>query len=144
VLTWAAHSSVTVVVLVMSLAYSHFVTPDAALALILGANLGSALNPLVEGSRSDNPASRRLPLGNLLNRLIGCALVLPFLHPIAGVLSQIEPNPSRMAADFHTAFNVVLAAVFILPLNGLASLLTRLLPDRAKPNDPSTPLYLDE
>ena len=29
-LTWAAHSSVAVVLLVMSLAYSHFVTPEAA------------------------------------------------------------------------------------------------------------------
>jgi phosphate:Na+ symporter len=143
-LTWAAHSSVAVVLLVMSLSYSHFITPVAALSLILGANLGSAINPLVEGSHSDNPASRRLPLGNLLNRLIGCALVLPFLHPLAAALAQFEPNPSRMAADFHTAFNVALAVVFILPLNGLASLLTRLLPDRAKPNDPSTPLYLDE
>ena len=143
-LTWAAHSSVAVVLLVMSLAYSHFITPVAALSLILGANLGSAINPIVEGSHSDNPASRRLPLGNLLNRLIGCALVLPLLHPIAAALTQIEPNPSRMAADFHTAFNVALAIVFILPLNGLASLLTRLLPDRAKPNDPSTPLYLDD
>jgi phosphate:Na+ symporter len=143
-LTWAAHSSVAVVLLVMSLSYSHFITPVAALSLILGANLGSAINPLVEGSHSDNPASRRLPLGNLLNRLIGCALVLPFLQPIAAALAQFEPNPSRMAADFHTAFNVALALVFILPLNGLASLMTRLLPDRAKPNDPSTPLYLDE
>jgi phosphate:Na+ symporter len=143
-LTWAAHSSVTVVLLVMSLAYSNFITPVAALSLILGANLGSAINPLVEGSHSDNPASRRLPLGNLLNRLVGCMLVLPFLQPIAAALAQIEPNPSRMAADFHTAFNVALALVFILPLRGLASLLTRVLPNRAKPNDPSTPLYLDE
>ena len=143
-LTWLAHSSVTVVLLVMSLAYSQFITPVAALALVLGANLGSAINPLVEGSQSDNPASRRLPLGNLLNRLVGCVVVLPFVHPIATALERVEPNPSRMAADFHTAFNVALALVFILPLNGLAALLTRLLPDRAKPNDPSTPLYLDE
>jgi phosphate:Na+ symporter len=143
-LTWVAHSSVMVVLLVMSLAYSHFVSPVAALALILGANLGSAINPLVEGSQSDNPASRRLPLGNLLNRLIGCALVLPFLHPIVAALTQFEPNPSRMAADFHTAFNIALALVFIGPLNGLAALLKRFLPDRPKPNDPSTPLYLDE
>src|ERR1700761_2633170 len=71
-LTWAAHSSVTVVLLVMSLAYSNFITPIATLALVLGANLGSAINPLVEGSHSDNPASRRLPLGNLLNRAVGC------------------------------------------------------------------------
>ena len=143
-LTWAAHSSVTVVLLVMSLAYSHFISPTAAVALILGANLGSAINPLVEGSRSDNPASRRLPLGNLLNRFVGCVLVLPFLQPIAAAMSQIEPNPSRMAADFHTAFNVALALVFILPLNGVAALFTRILPERAKPPDPSTPLYLDD
>jgi len=143
-LTWAAHSSVTVVLLVMSLVYSQFITPVAALALILGANLGSAINPLIEGSRSDNPASRRLPLGNLFNRLVGCALVLPFLDPIAGLLGRLEVNPSRMAADFHTAFNLALALVFILPLDGIASLLTRLLPERVKPTDPSTPLYLDE
>jgi phosphate:Na+ symporter len=143
-LTWLAHSSVTVVLLVMSLAYSDFVTPVAALALILGANLGSAINPLVEGTQSDNPASRRLPIGNLVNRVVGCAVVLPFLHPIAAALAQIEPNPSRMAADFHTAFNVALALVFILPLNGLAALLTRVLPERPPLNDPSTPLYLDE
>jgi phosphate:Na+ symporter len=128
----------------MSLAYSSFITPVAALALILGANLGSAINPLVEGSHGENPASRRLPLGNLLNRVVGCALVLPFLEPIARMLTEVEPNPSRMAADFHTAFNVALAIVFILPLNGMAALLTRMLPERAKPNDPSTPLYLDE
>jgi phosphate:Na+ symporter len=143
-LTWAAHSSVTVVLLVMSLAYSNFITPVAALALILGANLGSAINPLVEGSRGDNPASRRLPLGNLLNRIVGCALVLPFLNPIADELARLEPNPSRMAADFHTAFNLALALVFIFPLKPLATLLTRLLPERVKPSDPSTPLYLDD
>ena len=143
-LTWLAHSSVAVVLLVMSLAYSSFVTPVAALALILGANLGSAINPLVEGTQSDNPASQRLPIGNLLNRLVGCLVVLPFLGPITAALAQIEPNPSRMAADFHTAFNVALAIVFILPLRGLAALLTRLLPERPTPNDPSTPLYLDE
>jgi phosphate:Na+ symporter len=143
-LAWAAHSSVAVVLLVMSLAYSSFITPVAALALILGANVGSAINPLIEGSRGDNPASRRLPLGNLLNRLIGCALVLPFLQPIATALARLEPNPSRMAADFHTAFNVALALLFILPLNAVAALLTRWLPDRPPAADPAAPLYLDE
>ena len=143
-LTWVAHSSVTIVLLIMSLAYSGFITPVAALALTLGANLGSAINPVVEGSNSSNPASRRLPLGNLLNRLIGCALTLPLLNPIAHALSRFEPNPSRMTADFHTAFNLALAVVFILPLDWLASLLTKFLPERAKPNNPATPLYLDD
>ncbi len=34
------HSSVATVLLFMSLAYSNFVTPQAAIALVLGANLG--------------------------------------------------------------------------------------------------------
>ncbi len=127
-----------------SSSYSGFITPTAALALVLGANLGSAINPLVEGSQAGNPATRRLPFGNLLNRVIGCGLVLPFLHPITEALQRIEPNPSRLAADFHTVFNVVLALIFILPLGGLASLLTRFLPETKKPSDPATPLYLDE
>ena len=70
-LTWAAHSSVAVVLLIMSLALSHFVTPEAALALVLGANLGSAINPLIESGTHGDPASRRLPVGNMLNRLVG-------------------------------------------------------------------------
>jgi phosphate:Na+ symporter len=55
-LTWAAHSSAAVVLLVMPLANSHFVTPVAALALVLGANLGSAINPVLEGG-APNPCT---------------------------------------------------------------------------------------
>ncbi len=143
-LTWAAHSSAAIVLLVMPLAYSHFVTPAAALALVLGANLGSAINPILEGGSSSNPASRRLPVGNLINRAIGVVVVLPFLQPIADLFTRLEPNPARMAADFHTVFNIALALAFIFLLDTLAWLLVRLLPDPAKSPDPSTPLYLDE
>jgi phosphate:Na+ symporter len=143
-LTWAAHSSAAVVLLVMSLANSHFVTPVAALALVLGANLGSAINPVLEGSSSSNPASRRLPVGNLINRVIGVVVVLPFLQPIADAFTRLEPDPARMAADFHTVFNIALALVFIFLLDALAWLLVRLLPEPAKSPDLSTPLYLDE
>jgi phosphate:Na+ symporter len=142
-MTWAAHSSVAVVLLVMSLATAHFISPAAALALVLGANLGSAVNPLIEASQPGNPASRRLPFGNLITRVTGCLVVLPFLDVITDGLLQVEPNPARLAADFHTAFNVVLALAFIAPLPALARLLTRWLPEQTKPSDPATPLYLD-
>jgi phosphate:Na+ symporter len=131
-----------VVLLVMSLAYSHFVTPVAALALVLDANLGSAINPLLESGSSVNLASRRLPIGNMINRVAGVALMLPFLHPIANLFGRLDPNAPRMAADFHTVFNVALALIFVL--DGLALLLMRLLPDPAKRVDPSAALYLDE
>jgi phosphate:Na+ symporter len=143
-LTWAAHSSVVVVLLVMSLAYSHFITAEAALALVLGANLGSAINPLLEGGVPGDPASRRLPLGNLINRLVGILIALPLLPLIARELTALQPNVGKMTAEFHLLFNVVLAAIFIVPLDAMAWLLVRILPERRRPADPSLPRHLDE
>ena len=143
-LTWAAHSSVAVVLLIMSLAYSHFVTAEAALALVLGANLGSAVNPLLEGGTGADPTSRRLPLGNLINRLVGILIALPLLPVLARELAVLQPNASRMTAEFHMLFNVALALIFIGLLDPLAWLLVRILPDRKQATDPSLPRYLDE
>jgi phosphate:Na+ symporter len=143
-LTWAAHSSVATVLLTMSLAFSQFVTPAAALALVLGANLGSAINPVVEGAQRGNPASYRLPLGNLVNRLVGVGIALPFLQDIVAIGQRFEPNMARLTAEFHVGFNAVLAILFLPLLDPLASLLIRLLPDRKATVDPSAPRYLDE
>jgi phosphate:Na+ symporter len=142
-LTWVAHSSVATVLLFMSLAYSNFVTPQAAVALVLGANLGSAINPLFEGATRANPESYRLPLGNLINRAAGVALVLPFLGPVAAQFSQWQPDPAKMTAMFHVTFNLVLAAVFIGLLGPLGALLEKLFPARATAGDPHAPRYLD-
>src|SRR5580700_10119389 len=135
-LTWAAHSSVAVVLLVMSLAYSQFVTEPAALALVLGANLGSAINPLIEAGVRGDPASRRLPVGNMLNRLVGGL--------IARELAALQPDAAKMTAEFHMAFNVALAAIFIGLLDPVAWLLVRLLPEKKQTADASVPRYLDE
>jgi phosphate:Na+ symporter len=143
-LTWAVHSSVATVLFVMSLAYSHFVTPFAALALVLGANLGSALNPIFEGGHRDNPASYRVPAGNLLNRLIGIVLVTPFLHPIAESFQAFQPDMAKMTAEFHMAFNVALAVIFIVLLDPLAWVSKKLFPEQKASANPSAPRYLDE
>ena len=144
VVTWAVHSSVATVLLVMSLAYAQFITPHAALALVLGANLGSAINPVFEGVHRDNPASYRLPVGNLLNRLAGVLLVAPFLRPITEILQGWQPDLAKMTAAFHIAFNVATAIIFIGLLDGMARLLKRFLPSRSQATDPSRPRYLDE
>ena len=144
VLTWAAHSSVATVLLIMSLAYSHFVTPAAALALVLGANLGSAINPVLEGVRHGDPASYRLPVGNLLNRLVGIIVVTPFLTPITDALLAYHADMAKLTAQFHIAFNVVLALAFIGLLDPLAALLVKLFPARKPAVDPTAPRYLEE
>lgn len=142
--TWAAHSSVAIVLLVMSLANSHFVTPAAALALVLGANLGSAINPLLEGGSRGDPTSRRLPLGNLLNRAAGIIIALPLLGPLAREMTALQPDAAKMTAEFHMLFNVALAVLFIGPLGSVAWLVQRMLPAKAQPADPAAPRHLDE
>jgi phosphate:Na+ symporter len=144
VVTWLVHSSVASVLLVMSLAYSQFITPYAAFALVLGANLGSAINPLMEGARRDNPASYRLPVGNLVNRIVGILLIAPFLRPITEHIHAWQPDLAKATAQFHIAFNVATALLFIGGLDSLARLLTRFLPQRVQETDPSRPRYLDE
>ena len=141
--TWAAHSSVAAVLLIMSFAAQGVVPPQAAFALVLGANLGTALNPLFEAGSTGDPAARRLPIGNLLNRAVGCVLVLALLGVIGPRLLALEPNAARAVADFHTFFNLAMAALFFPLLRPLARLLRRILPARAVPTDPSHPIYLE-
>ena len=142
-ITWAAHSSVAVILLVMSFAAKGTVPPDAAFALVLGANLGTALNPVLEGGAGNDPAARRLPLGNLLNRIIGVSIALPVLPYCGRLMAVIEPDNARAVADFHTLFNLVVAGVSFPLLKPYAALLRRWLPARVGPDDPSRPIYLD-
>jgi phosphate:Na+ symporter len=142
-LTWAAHSSVAVVLIIMSFAARGVVPPDAAFALVLGANLGTAINPVLEAQAGEDPQARRLPLGNLINRIIGVTLALLLLRPVGRLLVTLEPDPARAVADFHTAFNAVLALVFLPLLSPYARFLRWLLPARETAPDPGRPLYLD-
>jgi phosphate:Na+ symporter len=144
VLTWLAHSSVATILLIVSLAANQVVPPDCAFALVLGANIGSALNPLIEGGVGGDPVSKRLPMGNLLNRVVGAVLALAAMRWIGPWMVVLEPNAARATADFHTAFNLVTAALFLPFLGPFGRVLKWLLPARAVPTDPAKPLYLDE
>ncbi|MGO4570863.1 Na/Pi cotransporter family protein [Microvirga sp. 2TAF3] len=141
-LAWAAHSSVAALLFIMSLASAGVIDPHSALAMVLGANLGSSLNPLLEGTGGD-PVKLRVPFGNLAMRVIGCIVALPLIDPLLNYMNMFDPNPARLAANFHTIFNVVLAAVFILPLPWIATLLLKLFPERMRASDPGVPQYLD-
>ena len=143
-LTWAAHSSVAVVLLVMSLAAKGVLPLAASFALVLGANIGTAINPVLEGAPGDDPAARRVPVGNLAARGIGALAALAALPWIAPPLAAMAGDLGRSVANFHTLFNLALAALLFPLLPAYAALLRRLMPARVDPADPSRPLYLDE
>lgn len=139
-LTWACHSSIAIVLLIASFAATHVVDPTGALALVLGANLGGALPPLTGAATA---AARRLPLGNLLVRAVGVVIALPLLPTITHALERIEPAPERLVVNFHLAFNLLLAVLFLGSVGRLAGLLARWLPDPPAPVDPARPVHLD-
>ncbi len=140
---WIAHSSVAAMLFIMSLASAGVIDTHAALVMVLGANLGSSVNPMLEGLGGD-PAKFRVPFGNLAMRVIGCVAALPLIDVVMGYMTMLDPNPARLAANFHTLFNVAVAAVFILPLPWIAKLLTKAFPEKVRTSDPGTPQYLDK
>jgi phosphate:Na+ symporter len=140
---WAAHSSIAGVLFVATLAGGGVLGAEAAVAMVLGANLGSALNPLLQsGGRAGQPARLRLPLGNLVNRLAGCAVVLAFLPTVTGWILALDAAPVRLVANTHLAFNLATSLLAFPLLRPLGWLLTRLLPDRPE-LDEAAPRYLD-
>ena len=144
VLTWAAHSSIAVMLLIASLAAGDVITMPAAIALVLGANLGGTIPPVLESPRTD-PASRRLPIGNMSIRAIGCIVALPFVNPIAALLLKLDPSAAHGVVDFHVLFNLALTFVFVWLLDPFARLLQQAMPAKQpKPANVTNPLYLDE
>jgi phosphate:Na+ symporter len=137
---WGVHSSVAVVLLIISLATAGALPLDVAFIAVLGANLGTAINPLLEAG-AVTPEARRLPMGNLVNRVVGIAIALLLIGPAAQWLGRLL-SPAHAVATFHLGFNLVLALAF-LPLLGPAQrALQRLLPAQPTAN-PAAPLYLD-
>src|SRR5688572_24172391 len=141
--TWFAHSSLSVVLLVMSFAGSGLVEPKLALALVIGANIGGALAPYMAQSAA-NVEARRVPLANLMTRFLIGAAVLPFLGPVLEWLSMIGDSATRLPVNFHTVFNVAVALVFLPLVDVVAFACRRLLPAKpATADDPGKPRHLD-
>ncbi|WP_442512991.1 Na/Pi cotransporter family protein [Pseudomonas promysalinigenes] len=140
-LTWMCHSSVAVMLLVASLAATGLLSSVTAMALVLGVNIGGALPSLL---KADSSVARRLPLGNLLVRLCGAAVLLPCLPWLARSAPVAAIDASLQAVYLHSLFNLVLALLFIGLTEPMAKLLNRLLPEPPRGVDPGMPHYLDE
>jgi phosphate:Na+ symporter len=121
-LTVMSYSSLAIVLLTATLAGSGLVPAKVALGLVLGANIGSGLLAVLSTAKSPL-AARRLPIGNLLFKLVGCLLMLPFLGLAHVELQQWVPTVHQQVVVFHLAFNVALALLFI----GFTGVLARAL-----------------
>jgi phosphate:Na+ symporter len=122
-ITVLAYSSLAIVLLTATLAASGILPPLVALGLVLGANLGSGLLAVLTTARAP-VAERRLPMGNLAFKVVGCLIAAPLLPQALEQLQLLLPSGvHQQVVLFHFGFNVMLTIVFI----GLTPLLARWL-----------------
>jgi len=112
VLTVMSYSSLAIVLLTATLASQGLVPTAVALGLVIGANLGSGLLAII-ATAGNSPQTRRLPLGNLMFKLMGAAAVVPFLPQALQLLQQTLPEIHAQVVVFHLGFNLALALLFI-------------------------------
>ncbi len=142
-MTWLAHSSLAVILLLMTFVSSGVLPILLGLYMVLGANIGGTIPPILATLR-DNPVALRIPVGNLIIRITGVTVVFMFIPYCLELLNRFDPYVDRHLVDFHTAFNIVLAIVF-LPLTGVVlKLCEKIIPDRIEKDDEGVARYLDK
>lgn len=139
-LTWLCHSSVAVILLGSALMGHQGWPLSAQLAILIGANLGGALPPVLEASSVE---ARRLPAGNLFVRSVGVALLL-LLSPLGRFIPATWVQQPDFLVNLHLVFNGVLAVLAFPFAAQCQRLLMRYLPSPVEPMSAGVPRYLEE
>jgi len=123
------NSSAGTVSLVIALGRSNLVSLPAAIALVLGANIGTTFFELIAGIGATSPA-KRTSLAQSLMKIIGVILFLPFLTPYAEIVTLTATDLPRQIANCHTIFNVITSLILIPLVGGLVRLCEIIIPDK--------------
>ncbi|QCI97281.1 Na/Pi cotransporter family protein [Agrobacterium larrymoorei] len=133
-------SSLAMVVLILSLASADILSTGLIIVLILGANLGGAIPPVI-ATLSAPASARRITLGNLIIRAVGCAIALPLASYGAEALQKLPLAESMLPVDAHLIFNILLTIV-AWPLSGFVSdMMAKIVPADVQADD--GPKFLD-
>jgi phosphate:Na+ symporter len=141
-LTVMAYSSLAMVLLTATLAASGVLPVTVALGLVLGANIGSGLLAMIATGHA-SPQVRRLPLGNLLFKVIGALVAIPLLPEAHVLLQQQVDTVHQQVVCFHLGFNVALAVLFIGLTGVIARIAERVLPTAPASAGTERPRHLD-
>jgi phosphate:Na+ symporter len=141
-------SSHATMVLILTALAAGQITYENALALAIGANIGTTITAII-GSLGANFQGRRLALAHLIFNVATAAVALAFIVPLREAVDWVSANVGIAADDhalklavFHTIFNV-LGVVLMLPL--LQRLISFLEMRIVEPvPDVSRPHYLNE
>ncbi len=142
-ITWVTHSSLAMVLFVTTLVSANAVSLQMAMIMVLGANLGGSLPPIM-ATMNTGALGLRVTVGNALFKLIGCVLILPFIDVVTIYLLSLDADASRTIVNFHSAFNIGIAVVFIWLTKLFSSILDNIIPSDRDQHDPAVPQYLEQ
>ncbi len=103
--------------------------PEAAIAIVIGSNVGSTSTALVAGMKM-NPVARATSISNLLFNAFGALLYLPFLGEFSQLLIGMTNDPGIAVALAHLIFNLNISLLLLALLGVIRPWLERwLLPN---------------
>ncbi|WP_312366428.1 Na/Pi cotransporter family protein [Ensifer sp.] len=133
--TWLIHSSVAAILMVATFAAQDLVPLEAAVPLVLGANLGGGLIAFWL-SRGMSPAAQRIPLGNLIFRTVASLATLALMETTALPITALGLGPADALVNFHLLFNAALVLAGLPFIAAMTRLTGHLLANlEASPGD---------
>ena len=136
-------SSAATLGLALAFAHQGLLPLDGAVAVVLGANIGTCATALT-ASVGATAEAKRVAVAHIAFKLLGAALVVPFIGPFTAVLASTASDPARQIANAHTFFNIGISLVF-LPFTPLAArAIEALVPDDQQGDSPFRTRYVDE
>jgi len=136
------YSSLAAVLLTATLTAAGAISFPVALCLVIGANLGSGLLAMLNNSAA-NAAARRVALGSLLFKLVGCLAILPFIHLLADLMARLPLRASELVIYFHVFYNLIRCLVMVPFAGAMATFCKRLIRDEPELDARLKPKHLD-
>lgn len=129
VITLLLQSSSVTTGLIIVLVQQGLMTGEVAIAVVLGANLGSTGTALLASVPLQREA-RRAALANVLFNVGGLLLWAPFIPWLARMVTGAMDTPAMAVALAHVVFNLSTALVFLVLLKPFAAGVDRMMPPR--------------
>jgi phosphate:Na+ symporter len=144
--------------IVIVLAAQGFLSLEAGIALVFGANIGTCATALLAAVGKPREAVRAAVV-HVVFKVVGVLLWFAFIDPMADLIRWMSPSEASLAgaarlaaetprqiANAHTLFNVVNTLLFLPFTGAFAWLVTRLVPDRPEAAAPEATVarYLDD
>ena len=136
------YSSLAAVLLTATLTAAGAISFPVALCLVIGANLGSGLLAMLNNSVA-NAAARRVALGSLLFKLVGCLAILPFIHMLATLMAKLPLKDAELVIYFHVFYNLIRCLVMVPFTGPMAEFCKRLIRDEPELDARLKPKHLD-